>query len=145
MTTFPLLVELIRRLGPETDARAQDTVGRLTARLWSLRRMSLAIALALDPGADNSDSGTPHAGVDLGTEAALVKDMGTFFEREIIDAARLLVELEPTAASLDHFERYLAETIVCAPLSTVRGGTTQVLRTLIARRLLGALTERSSK
>jgi alkylation response protein AidB-like acyl-CoA dehydrogenase len=138
MTTFPLLVELIRRLGPETDARAQEAVGRLTARLWSLRRMSLAIALALDPGAD-SEGGASRAGVDLGTEAALVKDMGTFFEREIIDAARLLVELEPAAASLDHFERYLAETIVCAPLSTVRGGTTQVLRTLIARRLLGAL------
>jgi hypothetical protein len=100
--------------------------------------MSLAIALALDPGAD-SESGAARAGIDLGTEAALVKDMGTFYEREIIDAARLLVELEPSITALDRFERYLAETIVCAPLSTVRGGTTQVLRTLIARRLLGAL------
>ena len=138
MTTFPLLVELIRRLGAAPDARAQETVGRLTARFWSLRRMSLAIALALDPGADTGD-GSPRTSVDLGTEAALVKDMGTFYEREIIDAARTLVELEPTAATLDRFERYLAETIVCAPISTLRGGTTQVLRTLIARRLLGAL------
>jgi len=138
MTTFPLLVELIRRLGAAPDARAQEMVGKLTARLWALRRMSLGIAVALDPGAD-SESGATRTSIDLGTEAALVKDMGTFYEREIIDAARLLVDTEPTAAALDRFERYLAETIVCAPISTIRGGTTQVLRTLIARRLLGTL------
>ena len=133
MTTFPLLVELIRRLGKSSDGRAQEMVGRLTARLWTLRRMSLAIALALDPS--SGKQGT----VDLATEAALVKDMGTFYEREIVDAARLLVEVEPTLDAGDTFERYLAECVVNAPVGTIRGGTTQVLRTLIARRLLGAL------
>jgi acyl-CoA dehydrogenase len=138
MTTFPLLVELIRRLGGAPDARAREMVGRLTARLWSLRRMSLAIALTLDPG-PGAQPGAARAGPDLGTEAALVKDMGTFFEREITDAARLLVAVEPTPEATDTFERYLAETIVCSPVATIRGGTTEVLRTLIARRLLGAL------
>jgi len=133
MTTFPLLTELIRRLGESDDARAHEMVGRLTARLWTLRRMSLAIALALDPS--SGKQGT----VDLATEAALVKDMGTFYEREIVDAARLLVAVEPTMDAADTFERYLAECIVSAPVSTIRGGTTQVLRTLIARRLLGSL------
>ena len=138
MTTFPLLVELIRRLGAAPDTRAREMVGRLTARLWSLRRMSLAIALTLDPG-QSAGEGAARASPDLGTEAALVKDMGTFFEREIVDAARLLVTIEPTPDAADTFERYLAETIVCAPVSTIRGGTTEVLRTVIARRLLGAL------
>ena len=133
MTTLPLLVELIRRLGESDDARAHEMVGRLTARLWTLRRMSLAIALALDPSSGNQGT------VDLATEAALVKDMGTFYEREIIDAARVLVAVEPTLDAADTFERYLAECILSAPVSTIRGGTTQVLRTLIARRLLGAL------
>lgn len=136
MTTFPLLIELIRRLGSLPDARAREMVGRLTARFWSLRRMSLAIALTLDPGPDG-DHGAAKGGVDLATEAALVKDMGTFHEREIIDAARLLVAVEPTPEATDTFERYLADTIVCTPVATIRGGTTQVLRTLIARRLLG--------
>ena len=133
LTTLPLLVELVRRLGKSDDIRAQEMVGRLTARLWTLRRMSLAIALALDP------SSARQGAVDLGTEAALVKDMGTFYEREIIDAARLLVAVEPTLDASDTFERYLAECIISAPVSTIRGGTTQVLRTLIARRLLGSL------
>jgi alkylation response protein AidB-like acyl-CoA dehydrogenase len=134
MTTFPLLVELVRRLGANPDARAAEMVGRLTARFWTLRRMALAIALTLDPTTSAADS-TP----DLATEAALVKDMGTFYEREIVDAARLLSALEPDPDASDTFERYLAETIYAAPISTIRGGTTEVLRTLIARRLLGPL------
>jgi alkylation response protein AidB-like acyl-CoA dehydrogenase len=113
-------------------------VGRLTARLWTLRRMSLAIARTLDPGPDGEGDATRTA-VDLATEAALVKDMGTFFEREIVDAARLLAVVEPTPDAADTFERYLTETIVCSPIATIRGGTTQVLRTVIARRLLGPL------
>lgn len=133
MTTFPLFVELIRALGQAPDARAQEMMGRLAARFWTLRRMSLAIALALEPGTEAGHS------PDLGTEAALVKDMGTFYEREIIDAARLLAAVEPTPDATNTFERYLAETIVCTPVATIRGGTTQVLRTLIARRLLGPL------
>jgi alkylation response protein AidB-like acyl-CoA dehydrogenase len=136
MTTLPLLTELIRRLGAAPDERAREMVGRVSARLWSLRRMSLAIALTLDP-ARRADERA--AAPDLATEAALVKDMGTFFEREIIDAARLLVAFEPDPDATETFERFLAETIVCSPVSTIRGGTTEVLRTLIARRLLGAL------
>jgi acyl-CoA dehydrogenase len=138
MTTFPLFTELMRRLGTTPDARAAEAVGKLAARMWSLRRMSLAIAITLDPGPD-SEKGTPKATVDLATEAALVKDMGTFYEREIIDAARILATIEPTPEATDTFERFLAETIVCAPVATIRGGTTQVLRNLIARKLLGPL------
>lgn len=134
MTTFPLLVELVRRLGANPDARAAEMVGRLTARIWTLRRMALAIALTLDPTASAAASAP-----DLATEAALVKDMGTFYEREIVDAARLLTAFEPDPDASDTFERYLAETIYAAPISTIRGGTTEVLRTLIARRLLGPL------
>ena len=133
MTTFPLLTALIKRLGANADTRAAEMVGRLTARFWALRRMALAIALTLDPKPGG------EATADLATEAALVKDMGTFYEREIVDAARLLAAIEPDPDALDTFERYLAETIYAAPISTIRGGTTEVLRTLIARRLLGPL------
>ena len=138
MTTYPLFTELVRRLGRKPDARAAEAVGKLAARLWALRRMSLAIALTLDPGAGGA-SDTPAATVDLATEAALVKDMGTFYEREITDAARLLFEIEPTLDAPDVFERYLAETLVCSPVATIRGGTTEVLRAVIARKLLGPL------
>lgn len=153
MTTFPLLVELIRRLtasaaalplrgsldGLEpaartrgSDQRAREVIGRLVARLYALRRMSLAIAFEFTSATDGR---TPR---DLGTEASLVKDLGTFFERDVTEAARLLVELEPRPDAEDTFERYLAECIYTQPVGTIRGGTTQVLRTIIARKLLDA-------
>ena len=138
MTTFPLLIELVRRFEKSDDARALEAIGRLVARFQALRRMSLGIALALDPASGGH-------GRDLATEASLVKDMGTLYEREIVEAARLLVSIEPDASaltdedSLAAFERYLAQTIVCAPVATIRGGTTEVLRTIIARRLTGKL------
>jgi alkylation response protein AidB-like acyl-CoA dehydrogenase len=131
MTTFPLFAALIDRLGGRGDARARQTIGELTARFYALRRMSLAIAFEFTRGADAG------AMQDLGTEASLVKDLGTFYERDITEAARLLVELEPSPDAGDTFERYLAECIYATPIGTIRGGTTQVLRTIIARKLLG--------
>ena len=138
MTTFPLFVELLRRLGAAPDARAAEMIGKLTAGLWSLRRMSLAIAMTLDPG-PGSAPGVASTKIDLATEAALVKDLGTFYERDITAAARLLTEIEPAFDSADTFERYLAEAITYAPVTTLRGGTTQVLRGIIAKKMLGPL------
>jgi hypothetical protein len=63
--------------------------------------------------------------------------LGTFFERDITEAARALVEIEPQPDAEDRFERYLAECIYTTPVGTIRGGTTQVLRTIIARKLTG--------
>jgi alkylation response protein AidB-like acyl-CoA dehydrogenase len=130
MTTFPLFVELVRRLGKTEDRRARQTIGQLTARFYALRRMSLAIACEFN----NSE---PTKIRDLGTEASLVKDLGTFFERDITEAARVLVDIEPRPDAEDTFERYLAECIYTTPVGTIRGGTTQVLRTIIARKLTG--------
>jgi len=131
MTTFPLFVELVRRLGRTEDRRARQTIGQLTARFYALRRMSLAIACEFATATD-------HAKMrDLGIEASLVKDLGTFFERDITEAARTLVEVEPRPDADDTFERYLAECIYTTPVGTIRGGTTQVLRTIIARKLTG--------
>lgn len=132
MTTFPLLIELVRRLGGTADRRARQVVGQLTARFHALRRMSLAIAFEFTRGASQRTMR------DLGTEASLVKDLGTFYERDITEAARLLVDIEPRPGAEDTFERYLAECIYTTPVGTIRGGTTQVLRTIIARKLLGA-------
>ncbi|HTP95118.1 MAG TPA: acyl-CoA dehydrogenase family protein [Burkholderiales bacterium] len=136
MTTFPLLIELIRRLQRSPDARAPALIGRLTARLYALRRMSLAIAGEFSRGTD------PQTGQvtvqDLATEAALVKDLGTFYERDITEAAQLLGDCEPSPDADDKFERFLAECIYGAPVGTIRGGTTQVLRSIVARRLVGS-------
>ncbi|MDQ4002453.1 MAG: acyl-CoA dehydrogenase family protein [Actinomycetota bacterium] len=123
MSTFPLLVELVRVLGEDLDEQSRITVGTLVSRLWTLRKMSLSVAVALETGA------APEV------EAALVKELGNRFEREVADAARLLMPSEPSFEAPDPFRVRLAEAISHAPAFTLRGGTSEILRGIVARGL----------
>lgn len=123
LSTFPLFVELVRKVGPEPDRMARAELGTLFARLWTLRRMSLSIAAALERGE------APDV------EAALVKDMGTKFESEVAEAARRLIPGELSAESEDDFTRFLAESVLHSPGFTLRGGTSEILRGIVARGL----------
>jgi hypothetical protein len=64
-----------------------------------------------------------------------VKDIGTHFEREVTEAAKMLFDATPATDTQDEFERLLGEATIFAPISTIRGGTTQVLRGIVAKRL----------
>jgi len=129
MNTLPLFCLLIERMGKSQDRMAKVMIGSLVARFSSIRTMSLAIATEFSKG------GTP----DLATEAALVKDIGTHFEREITEAAKMLTNAIPMIDADDEFERLLAEATIFSPISTIRGGTTQILRGIVAKRLGGAV------
>lgn len=129
MNTLPLFCRLIDALRDSGDRLDRILVGSIIARFASLRRMSLAIAHAF----------STDAHVDLNTEAALVKDIGTMFERDITEAVRTLTDLVPSHDSSIELERLFAEAAMFAPIPTIRGGTTQVLRGVIAKRLVAAL------
>ena len=75
-----------------------------------------------------------QAGEMPNLEAALVKDLGNAFERAIPELARLLPPARRGMAP-DPFEAVLAETVLHAPSWTLRGGTTEILRGIIARGL----------
>jgi len=123
LSTFPLLMALVRRCAAAPTAEARVQVGRLFAHLATLRRMSLGIAAALD------------AGRQPNVEAAMVKDLGTSLEREIPEIARLLA---PCAASRDARDPYAADlalALLSAPSFTLRGGTREILRGIVAREL----------
>jgi hypothetical protein len=67
--------------------------------------------------------------------AALVKDLGTQFEKDVTETIRLLVSTIPSETSNSRFEVLLAEAILHAPGFTLRGGATEILRGIIARGL----------
>ncbi|MQY02282.1 acyl-CoA dehydrogenase family protein [Actinomadura macrotermitis] len=117
LSTF-LLLRLLHERG--ADPRA---LGRLLARLWALRQASLGVAGALAQGR------TPDVA------AALVKDLGTRFESEVIEAARDHAGAEPDPGSPDPLARALAQAVVQAPGFTLRGGTNEILRGIVARGL----------
>lgn len=121
LSTLQLLVEFLRVLSQRPDTRSLATAGQLVAQLWSIRQLSLRVAAALD------------AGVAPDVEAALVKDIGTRFEQEVIEAVRqaVLHEAEPAG----RFEELLAHAVMHAPGFTLRGGTNEILRGIVARGL----------
>ncbi len=123
LSSFALLVELVRRLGPAPGPRAAVALGRLVAELATLRRMSLAVAGRLDEGADPA------------LEAAVVKDLGALFEQSLPGIAQDLIEDEPTLGAGDDFRQVLAYLTQVAPSFSLRGGTREILRGIIARGL----------
>ncbi|MCE0762148.1 acyl-CoA dehydrogenase family protein [Pseudonocardia kujensis] len=125
LSTFPLVVALLGEIaGHDLDAGRRRDLGGLVSRYWTLRRMSLAIAGALEAGK------APELA------AAVVKDLGTRFENEVIDAARLLVSIPPDpGGEQGGFARLLADAVLHAPGFTLRGGTNEILRGIVARGL----------
>ncbi|GAA2879734.1 acyl-CoA dehydrogenase family protein [Pseudonocardia halophobica] len=125
LSTFPLVVALLGEIaGSDLDAGRRRDLGGLVSRYWTLRRMSLAIAGALEAGK------APELA------AAVVKDLGTRFENEVIDAARLLVSIPPDRGAAEGgYARLLADAVLHAPGFTLRGGTNEILRGIVARGL----------
>ncbi len=68
-------------------------------------------------------------------EAALVKDMGTRFERETVEIIRGLVPRQWTRDAGSDFEVLMAKCLLAAPAFTLRGGTNEILRNVVARSL----------
>jgi alkylation response protein AidB-like acyl-CoA dehydrogenase len=99
--------------------RVREALGRMAAKLTALRSMSIAVAAQLQAG------GTPNL------EAALIKDLGNSFEREQIAVFRALQGELPAIDAA--WREALAETTVYAPSWTLRGGTREVLRGVVAR------------
>jgi acyl-CoA dehydrogenase len=120
LSTGPLLFAAIRALGcgPEPDDRTAADIGDLMARLISLRQLSLSVARTLTHGGDAAN------------QAALVKDLGTRFEAESVELIADLLEAVPPNSEL---ATMLSTAWLHKPMFTLRGGTNEVLRGVIAR------------
>src|SRR5215475_12308772 len=124
LETFYVLQELVRVLGRTPDIRSAEGLGRLVAQLHALRRMSVSVA------------GMLHAGKEPVVEAAIVKDLGTLWEQRLPHRARdLAAFVEESAANRAPFEEQLRFATLIAPKLTIQGGTTEILRGIIARGL----------
>jgi alkylation response protein AidB-like acyl-CoA dehydrogenase len=122
LSSFVLLVELVRELGPSDSEKAAEAIGRLVSHIHILRRMSLSIANMIENGKDPA------------LQASLVKDLGAVLEQEVPEISRLIVDVESPAVS-DDFRLALAHTTLIAPAFSLRGGTREILRGMIARGL----------
>ncbi|MDP9741599.1 UNVERIFIED_ORG: hypothetical protein QFZ59_003429 [Bacillus sp. B2I3] len=121
LSTYPLLNELTNELIEKGDKKGLNEVSRVISRLWTLRNMSLGIAQMLEEG------------VPSNIIASLVKDMGTKLEQEIAEITRLVVTVMPSIDSVYRLEKLMAQSILQSPGFTLRGGTTEILRGIVAK------------
>ncbi len=120
LSTFMLLASSAEAMSAQRIPRDAD-IGRLVARIAGLHQMSSAVAGALER----------HDPADV--PAAVVKVLGTTTEADIADFADLLVGHE--WGSDPQFESLVATAVDQRPGFTLRGGTNEVMRGVIARGL----------
>lgn len=120
LSSFVLLTQALS--GVECEELPSDPrIGAVVGRLFGLHHMSLAVAQSLQRGEDAEVS------------AAVVKLLGTRLEGDIID---LIDELtEPDSRAAGALAELLRAGVMSRPGFTIRGGTTEVLRGVVARGL----------
>ena len=121
LSSMALLVELIRYAATRGSEALSALVGRLAAETWTLRLMSASVATKIARGEDPA------------LEATIVKDLGNSFEQTMPTAIQAVIEFDPGdngALSL-----VLAHLLQLSPSFSLRGGTREILKGIVARGL----------
>jgi acyl-CoA dehydrogenase len=120
LSSTQLLLEMLDE-ADEDDDRQAVALGKVVARYASLRQMSQGIALMLSEGQDPS------------LAASVVKDQGALLEQSLPDIA---YELFPDKlGDGSEFDQVLNLLTLAAPSFSLRGGTREILRSIIAKGL----------
>lgn len=121
LSSFVLLDALVRQDRADGRIDRAGLIGALVARLVPLRGLSFAIAREID------------AGASVASQAALVKELGSSFEQELPDILIEALDVPADRSAEAPLGRLLAEAALHAPSFSIRGGTREILRGIIAR------------
>ena len=125
LSTYGIVEEFLREhQGTPLGERAVELLGWATSRWWALRNLSLSVARMIDEGQAPS------------VESALVKEMGTRFEQDVLQRVLDLVDLEPSPEGASLFEQLVAAATLTGPSFTIRGGTIEILRSVASKGLI---------
>jgi alkylation response protein AidB-like acyl-CoA dehydrogenase len=123
LSSIRLFLEFLRVVGPNPTELEKQLIGRMTAEMWTLRQMSMSIL------------GKLAAGEDPAVDAAIVKDIGTSFEQELPRLVQANAREDVTLETGDAFDDTLSYLLQTSPSFSLRGGTREILRGIIARDL----------
>jgi acyl-CoA dehydrogenase len=118
LSSIRLFLEFLRVVGDKPSEAERLLIGAMTARMWTLRQMSLSVM------------GKLVAGENPAVAAAVVKDLGTSFEQDIPRDVQAIAQSDD-----DAFQRTLTYLLQTSPSFSLRGGTREILRGIIAREL----------
>jgi alkylation response protein AidB-like acyl-CoA dehydrogenase len=123
LTSLIALEHALPLIARHADERRAAETGSILANLRVLRRMSLGVAQMLEQGESPA------------TAAAVVKEMGNRLENDIVAKLRAMLAGIPRSEWPVGLENLLREAVLHLPSNTLRGGTTEILRGIIAREM----------
>ncbi len=123
LSSHALLVALIDAAGPTPNDAIAALIGSLVAQMWTLRQMSMSTAAKLADGADPN------------IEAAIVKEMGNAFEQSVPRMIQAAVDRSVELGDGTILSRLLSHLLVASPSFSLRGGTQEILRGIVAKGL----------
>ena len=123
LSSFYLLERLVDFVSPSPAEPLLGLIGKLASTAWTLRQMSLSIAFQLQQGREPA------------LEAAVVKDLGNDFEQQVPKLIQSMISTDVDFGSPRSFGDVLAFLLQTSPSFSLRGGTREILRGIIARGL----------
>ena len=100
-----------------------NLIGKIIAELQTLRRMSFSVASMLQNGQ------SPE------TQAAFVKELGNKFEKMMVESLRELSNIIPLHQWPSLLQDLFEDATLRLPSNSLRGGTTEIMKGIIARQL----------
>lgn len=123
LSSHALFVALIDAAGPAPSDTIAALIGKLTAQMWTLRHMSMSTAAKLAGGEDPN------------VEAAIVKEMGNAFEQEVPRLVQAAVDHSVELGDQSLLAQLMSHLLVASPSFSLRGGTQEILRGIVAKGL----------
>ena len=121
LSTFITLEKAIQKSATSMEKHQAAVIGSILARIRGLRAMSLGVAALLGQGQSPD------------VEAALVKDLGTRLEQDIIERLREFWPIRKKPDGGDELQYLLSDSLLRQPSFTLRGGTNEILKGIVAR------------
>lgn len=121
LSSHALLVALIDHVAQAPNPALTTLIGELSAELWALRHLSRSTAAKL------------AAGHDPMVEACVVKELGNAFEQDM--PRRIQAVLDMAWDDQGELPAVLRALLIASPSFSLRGGTREIVRGIIARGL----------
>ena len=121
LSSHALFAALIDAAAPDPDPAVVALIGELAAEMWTLRQLSMSTAAKL------------AAGEDPMIDASVVKELGNAFEQNMPRRVQAILACDWNGES--DLARLLRALLIASPSFSLRGGTREVIRGIIARGL----------
>jgi alkylation response protein AidB-like acyl-CoA dehydrogenase len=123
LSSYRLLEELLLAVKEDPSETVITMLGEMAAEFWTLRQMSMSVAGQLSRGENPS------------LEATIVKDLGACFEQKLPATVQANLGDDVACTKDSSLHQVLSFLLRASPSFSLRGGTREILRGIIAKGL----------